>query len=155
MSRETLLKELDATRSAHQAVVSQVSPHDVVYDQSGWRVQDIIAHITHWEVQVLNTLEYALRGERYYVPSFRELGIDGFNAADYERHREDTADMVLRSWDDVRADLKRVILSASEALWESPLKWLGQEVLPEQMIMGIVWHEKHHINEIVAIKEGL
>lgn len=155
MSRESLLEELDATRSAHQAVISRVSPHDVVYDQSGWRVQDIIAHVTHWEVQALNTLEYALRGERYYVPNFRELGIDGFNAADYERHRDDTTEMVLRSWDDVRADLKRVILSASEEQWARPLKWLGQEVTPEQMIVGIIWHEKHHINEVASLKEDL
>ncbi len=151
MSRESIVQELDESRAEHVALLTTVSPDAVVYADSGWLVKDIVAHITHWELQSLLTVEHSLRGERYFIPNFRELGIDGWNARDYELHREDTTDQIMENFTQMRQSMKTLVLSMTDDQWEQTLKWFGNEVTTERMLQGILWHEKHHISEIAAL----
>jgi uncharacterized damage-inducible protein DinB len=151
MSREDVLQELDETRAEHVALVLKVAPDTLVYPDSGWLVKDIIAHVTHWELQSLLTLEHSLRGERYFIPNFRELGIDGWNARDYELHREDTFEQVMENFEGIRQSLKKLVFSMSDEQWEQTVRWFGNEVTAERMLYGILWHEKHHMGEIAAL----
>jgi hypothetical protein len=151
MSREGVLQELDESRAEHLTLLAKVSPEAVVYEDSGWLVKDIVAHVTHWELQSLLTLEHSLRGERYFIPNFRELGIDGWNARDYELHREDTTEQIMENFTNMRHSLKTLVLSMTDEQWEQTLRWFGNEVTPERMLHGILWHEKHHMGEIAAL----
>ncbi|XWX04047.1 DinB family protein [Aggregatilineales bacterium SYSU G02658] len=149
MTRDELLTEL-AQRRAHTLQTLETIPLEtVVYPESGWRVQDLLTHVTHWEEQCLLTLEHALRGERYFLPNFRELGLDGFNAANVEQHRQDTPEMTLARMASVRQQMIALVSQLTDEQWASTVRWLGQDATPAQMIAGILWHEDHHLGEIV------
>ncbi|MFQ3659247.1 MAG: DinB family protein [Anaerolineae bacterium] len=148
MTRDELLTEL-AQRRAHTLQVLEAVPLDtIVYPESGWRVQDLLTHITHWEEQCLLTLEHGLRGERYFLPNFRELGLDGFNAANVEQHRKDSPETTLARMASVRQQVTALVAQLSDEQWHMTLRWLGQDTTPDQMIAGILWHEDHHLDEI-------
>lgn len=151
MHPHDLLHESDEGRAHTTTLLARVSPTTIVYPDSGWRVQDVVAHLTHWEEQTLLTMQHALRGERYFLPDFRELGIDGFNASDYERHKQDATDQIMAHFDHVRQQLKAFISTMTDAQWQSSLRWFGSDQSPASMIQGILWHEKHHMADIAAL----
>lgn len=151
MNRDDLLHQMDEQRAGHNHILTQVSPVAVVYADSGWRVQDLVAHITHWEEQALLTLQHTLRGERYFLPNFRELGIDGFNALDYERHRDDATDQIIEQFAAIRTQFKAFLADLSDDQWELPVRWFGTEQTPLAMIQRILWHEDYHMAEITML----
>lgn len=149
MTRDELLAEMAQRRARTLQTLERVPLAAVVYPESGWRVQDLLTHLTHWEEQCLLTLEHALRGERYYLPNFRELGIDGFNAANVEQHRQDPPEVTLSRMAAVRDRLAGLLLQLSDEQWTMTIRWLGHDATPAKMVQGILWHEDHHLDEIV------
>lgn len=148
MTRDELLVELSQRRAHTLQALENIPLDAVVYPESGWRVQDLLTHITHWEEQCLLTLEHALRGERYFLPNFRELGLDGFNAAHVEQHRQDSPEATLARMASTRQQVTALVAQLSDEQWQMTIRWLGQDATPAQMIAGILWHEDHHVSEI-------
>lgn len=148
MDQQALVAALHEHHAHHAALIDRLSPEAIVYADAGWRVKDIIAHVTHWEEQTLLTIEHGLRGERYYLPNFRELGADGFNAHDYERRKDASTADILRQWDAMRNDTVACISQLTPEQWAAPMRWFGSDTTIEQLVSGTLWHEQHHMSEL-------
>lgn len=57
-----LIKQLDDSRASTVEALNDVDPQQVVYTEAGWRVKDIIAHLTAWEAEVVLSIQAYNRG---------------------------------------------------------------------------------------------
>lgn len=76
MDKTEISRQLDL--APMRALIADADPEQVVYEESGWRVKDIIAHVATWETEMLRSLNAFRRGGSYVIPNF--VDDDDYNA---------------------------------------------------------------------------
>jgi hypothetical protein len=147
LTRDELVQQLEQTFQVGTESLAEVKPGLVVYADSGWRAQDIIAHIAAWEEEVTRALEAYTWDKVYRIPDFE---LDRYNAAQYEARREQSPDEVADGWRSARKDL----IAAVREL--SPEKLAGEMGYPSgrrgncaALIREVMEHSQEHIQEAV------
>lgn len=147
LTRDELVHQLEQTFQVGTESLADVKPELVVYADSGWRAQDIIAHITAWEEEVTRALEAYTWGKVYRIPDFE---LERYNAATYKARRELSPDEVADGWKAARNHL----ISMVESL--SPKQLAGEMGYPSgrrgecaALIHEVMEHSQKHIQDAV------
>ena len=157
-AKAQLLVGMDMRRQKNRELVESVNPERVVHPDSGWRVKDLIGHLTFWEEETLKSLHAFLQNTSYELPLFlqdEQVGftnkeVDAFNQADYEQRIDYTAERILTDWEAVREQLKDAVRAVPDDQFENgtfDALW-GRDITVTQLVKGMGWHEKIHMQDI-------
>ncbi len=142
-----LLGLLDDTRRGMLAALESASYDQVIYPESGWRVKDILGHITFWEEEAARSLRAYGQGESYTLPDYVDL--ETANSRDIEKRKDYSAGQIRADWLVARESLKAALATLS------PDKLAGQMVCPwkalstvERLIGDMANHEREHTEDI-------
>ncbi len=147
LTRDELIRQLEQTLQVGTESLAEVKPELVVYADSGWRAQDIIAHITAWEEEVVKALEAYTWDKVYSIPNYEQ---ERFNTAQYEARRELSPDEVADAWKFARKDLIAVVRELTpEQLAGEMGNPSGRRGNCAALIREIIEHTQEHIQEAV------
>src|SRR5687767_5911311 len=107
MRAEDLIKQLDETRAEAEKQLKALDPEIIVYEESGWRVKDIITHLTAWEEAVNSSLQAWHWGEEFTLEEVRD---DEINERQFERRKNFSLARAWEDWEEARDLFKRLIL---------------------------------------------
>lgn len=145
----SLTTQLSETRRRSHEILERVRS-DAVVNAGGWRVKDVIVHLTVWETEISKSTEACLRGGTYIIPDFS--GGDEFNREVFERGYNEAFADVLNNWSTVRQKTLKLIegLSEGELAKEVVCPWDGRESLHE-LAESISAHEAHHLSVVKRV----
>lgn len=144
-----LLDLLDRAREEMRAVARPQTVDDIVYQDSGWRVRDVIAHVAAWEDESARALEAFLRGESYAIPGF--VSDDAYNEQVHDRWANVDVAEVWEVWEAARARLKAALgrFDAAAASGELVAPW-GAPGTVHMVIREMAQHEREHAADVRA-----
>jgi hypothetical protein len=146
-ARDSLIIQLEQTFEAGKESLAEVKPELVVHPESGWRAQDIIAHITAWEEEVTRALEAYTWGKFYSIPDYEQ---ERYNAAQYEARRGLSPDEVADGWRSARKDLIAAVRELSSEQLAGEMGYpSGRRGNSAALIREIIEHTQEHIQEVV------
>jgi hypothetical protein len=143
----SLLEDMDKSRQASRKALQTVDPQKVIYQESGWRVQDIVAHITAWEEEAVRSLQAHHQGSAYRITNFTDD--DSYNHDQYLKRKDLSTEAVFAAWEKVREDFKAVVSLLETAAGTMLLPWGEWNTVPH-LVREMFKHEENHINDIVG-----
>jgi hypothetical protein len=145
-----LVELLQESRVQTQASLLGIESKLVIYPEIGWRVKDIVAHLTAWEEEAIKSLEAYRRGEEYQIEGFSSD--DEYNAKVFAERKDFTVTHVCAEWEKTH---ERLIAQVRQM---EPWKLKGPVLCPwgargtvAHMIEELVKHEQEHVRDIVAV----
>ena len=139
---------LDESRAKTRSALEGVDSEKVIYAESGWRVKDILAHLTAWEVEVTTSIRAYNEYKEYTIPDF--TSDDDYNEMIFRRYYYTPVAQTLADWEAVRAGL----ISAIRAI--PPERFDGQIMCPwkkysaiDGIVRDMVNHEAEHLHDIL------
>jgi hypothetical protein len=146
--KNRLIDYLNETREDLLVVLKDVPKDRIVYADSGWRVKDIIGHLTMWEQHALTALQ-AYRNGGSFVLDYQDE--DQFNQAEIEQRRDLSFEVLYEDWITVRDELKN-------AVNDCPLELFGKTMMHPWQLSGtlssliesMAVHEREHTQAIQA-----
>jgi len=106
-SHELLVNEIDRIRQEMESTVNKTDPSQELCP--GWTIKEAIGHITAWEIVIHNAIQEYQAGDPPYF--LHQQDFDIFNAEAVAYRSAWSLEQVLQEWKDVRADLKKTILT--------------------------------------------
>ncbi len=124
MDKDEILRRLDL--APIQALIADADPEQVVYDESGWRIKDIIAHMATWETEMLRSLNAFRRGGDYVIPNY--VDDDDYNAYVALVRMDEPIEQIFDGWEATRRWLSIVVgaLTPDDLAAEMTYPWGGQ-----------------------------
>ena len=147
---EILVNEIDQIRGKMDSVVQKVDPKLEICP--GWTIKEAVSHITAWEIVIHKAIQAFLADDPPYF--LHEQDFDIFNEEAVEYRSSWTLEQVLQEWNDVRADLKKTILTIKEEALsvEMVLPWGSERTLGE-LIEIIGEHEGEHMDNVIKVAD--
>ncbi len=119
--KKKLIDLLSNTRSVTRAAIEGADLEMGVYQDSDWRVIDILGHVATWERESAKSLDAFREGKEYSIPDFEE---HDFNQKAVIAQRVMTTQQIFDEWEQAHEDIKR-------AIQELPLdKFTGDMLYP-------------------------
>lgn len=144
---EALILLLDESRRAMLAVLEQVSPETVVHEDSGWRVQDLIGHVTYWEIVVVEGLRACLAGKEYLMSGLPDL--NAINEREAQQRRAWTFQQIRDESERVRQEFKTLLWAFPPEKLVEPFRYpWGQMGSVPALVKNMAEHEDEHRLEI-------
>ena len=145
---EILVNEIDQIRGEMDSVVHKVDPKLEICP--GWTIKEAVGHITAWEIVIHKAIQAFQAGNPPYF--LHEQDFDIFNEEAVVYRSSWTLEQVLQEWKDVRADLKKTILTIKEEdlSVEMVLPWGSERTLAE-LIEIIGEHEGEHMDNVIKV----
>jgi hypothetical protein len=112
MTKSELLRALDETHDRTLEILRDADPLQVVYEESGWRVKDVVAHIVTWETESLRSFHAFRRGGAYSIRNF--IDEDDFNGFAAASRMEEPMPQIMEDWSATRSWLKMILNAMSE-----------------------------------------
>lgn len=148
MTPENLIAALNETRAETEIMLAGIDSQLVIYTDGGWRVQDIIAHLTAWEEQVLKSMQAYHEGEEYQIPNYQNY--DHFNAQQFQQRQKLENDLVYQQWKETRQQLMTVLNAIPAEKWAGEMRYpSGRRGVMSALVEEILDHEKEHREDIV------
>jgi hypothetical protein len=92
-----LIRDLEDSYQRALVTLELVDPEQVIYEESGWRVKDIVAHVATWDAESLRSIYAHRRGSAYSIPNFGR--IDDFNAYAAHARMDEPMARIMADWD--------------------------------------------------------
>lgn len=145
---DVLVNEIDLIRGEMQKVVQKVEPTQELCP--GWTIKEAIGHITAWEIVIHKAIQAFLAGDPPYF--LHEQDFDIFNAEAVAYRSSWSLEKVLQEWKQIRAELKKTILTLKEEdlSVDLVLPWGSERTLSE-LIEIIGEHEGEHMENIKKV----
>lgn len=123
-----------------------INPLMVVYEESGWRVKDIIAHVVTWETERLRSLHAYRRGSAYQIKGYER---DEYNGLAANAKQFETLDQILMDWDAVRNWFDIYLNAMPESAMNDDMifPW-GQTGTVRELITSMLTHLETHLADI-------
>lgn len=147
-TKEQLLLAMDATREDFLQAIAGLDPEQIVYEESGWRVKDITAHVVTWETEMLRSLHTYRRGGAYQIENYDLNDFNGF-AANSKMHNP--IEQTLGEWDTIRTWIG-IHFNAlpSESLDDEMMMPWGERESVRDLFESIHEHVEEHLADIRA-----
>lgn len=148
-TRKHLFVRLDETRQQTVHRLKAVDPLRVIYPEMGWRVKDIIAHLTAWEVEVATSLRAYAGGKAYQIENFP--GDDIYNDRMFRKYYDLSAEDIFDDWDAVRAGFKSSIRAIDPEYLDGQIlcPW-GKYSSLTGIVDDMIAHEQEHLQNILG-----
>ncbi len=143
-----LIKSIDSVRSELKVMLESINPELEICP--GWKIKEVVGHITAWEIVINKALIAFQAGDPPYF--LREQDFDLFNKGTVEKRSGWTLDEVIHEWEEVREELKKTItkLNEDDLSAEMVLPW-GSERTVEELIEIIAEHEQEHAEDVERV----
>jgi hypothetical protein len=145
--KQKLIARLDNTRQLTLAVLEGINPDLIVHADSGWRVKDLIAHLTAWEGESLRSLLAYEHGGEYVLTGY--ASDHDYNARIFQRNVDLDYGLLHDLWMAGRDSFKTAIRQLP------PEKFTGRFLFPwgarasiVMLVRDMTVHEKEHAAEI-------
>ena len=148
--KKHLLKLLTKSQSGLQATIEGIDPEKRIYQDSDWRVRDIISHIDTWIRQVEKSLRAYQSGTEYAIPNLEE---DAFNEQSVQVQRALTSQQVYQEWEQACEDVIDALREIPLDLFPGDLlyPWGGERGTIAQLVEFLIDHDAEHRDEIVKV----
>lgn len=152
MDKTELLRQFEDTHAAMLDTLRQLDPERVIYEDTGWRVKDIVAHIATWDAETLRSLHAFRRGGAYSIPNF--YGTDDFNNFAARARYMEPFEQILSEWEATR-NWMLILLRAltPEELTAEMTYPSGKTGLVGDLVQEIPDHEAEHLKPLRAVLE--
>ena len=153
MTKPELLRALDETHRRTLEILRAADPDQVVYEESGWRVKDIAAHVVTWETETLRSFHAFRRGGAYSIPNF--VSDDDFNGFAAASRMDEPMPQIMEDWEATRSWLKMILNAMSEDDFSAEMTYpSGRRGSARVLVQEIVEHEAEHAQHIRAALES-
>lgn len=138
---------LDDARAETEAVLMGADPQQVIYAESGWRVKDIIAHLTAWEREVMTSIRAYNDEAVYTIPDYSSD--DAYNEQVFRRDYDLPFQQVQMDWAAVRAGLIAAIRAIPAEHWDGQIMcpWKLTSAI-DGIVRDMIKHEAEHRHDI-------
>ena len=151
--KAALIEQIKHVREVIGGLINDVDPNLIIHADSGWRLRDILVHVTAWEQEAIAAAEAHIGGG----PELPLQNIPKFNQDAYEGGRQADAQSVQDAWLMIYDDLIDVVTRAPEESWDIEFicTW-GELGTLAQLVRSILSHDEEHAAEIRrAINESV
>ena len=145
--KETLSQLLYNCRAETEAVLMGADPEQVIYTESGWRVKDIIAHLTAWEREVMTSIRAYSDAAVYTITNYTTA--DEYNDLVFRRDYDLPFQQLQMDSVAIHAGFIAAVRAIPNERWE------GQIICPwnlpsaiDGLIRFMVNHEINHRHDI-------
>ena len=148
--KEHLLKLLTESHSGLHTTIDGIDPERRIYQDSDWRVRDIISHIDTWIRQVEKSLRAYHAGTEYAIPNLEE---DAFNEQSVQVQRALSAQQVYQGWEQACADVIDALQGIPLDLFPGDLlyPWGDERGTIAGLVEFLIDHDAEHRDEIVKV----
>lgn len=151
-NRESLVRQLERTQYEGMATLSELDPEAVVYNDSGWTVKDIIAHLAAWDEPTVKSFQAYAEGGEYSIIGYHDLEV--FNWSEYEMRRLLPYAEVYASWDAARTRIKEIVATLSPEQLVGTMRYPAGNLGNCAQLIREVWeHQQLHFDDILAAIE--
>ena len=150
MTRDELLEALHAARARLDAALVGLSAAELAAPGpvGDWSVQDLLAHVTSWEVDLLTNLGQARRGQKPGRTQWNSALIQAQNEAWHAELKDRPLERVLADYDGVHQQLLRVVDGLTDVELSAPAAWLQGRPLFQYFVDHVITHENEHAAEL-------
>ena len=151
MDKDEILRRLDL--APVRALIANADPQQVVYEESGWRVKDIIAHMATWETEMLRSLHAFRRGDSYIIPSYADA--DDYNAYAALVRMDEPIAQILDGWVATRRWLSIIVkaLTPEDFAAEMTYPW-GDQGRVAALFDELFAHQAQHVDDLQRALAG-
>lgn len=154
-NKESLIDRLSETHSIMRATLKEIDLDMQVYEDSGWRIRDIIGHIATWDRQVAKSVRAFSHGSEYAIPDFDE---DDFNSENIEGQSKLNSQQVFEEWEAARKEFKAAVQEMPLDLFPGEMlyPWGDERGTVAKLVKEMCDHDEEHHSEIVkALPDSL
>lgn len=149
-----LIHRLEDSYQQALATLKDVDPEQVIYEESGWRVKDIVAHVATWDAETLRSVYAYRRGSEYSIENF--VGTDDFNAFAAHIRVDEPMERILADWDATAKWMHLIAHSLTPADLAAEMTHpSGKRGTLGSLLREIYEHRNEHMDDIrAALKIG-
>lgn len=154
-NKNYLLKRLSDTHVSLQETLEGVELEQIIYKDTGWRIREIIGHISTWDREVTHALHAFLEGSEYVIPGLAGDETD-FNAQKVIEQKDFSTTQIYDEWNQARDDFIDTVRKIPPDQFPSELAypWGDESGSLSGLINYMVEHNEEHQFEIEqALKE--
>ena len=149
MQKAELLRCLSETHRASLELLKKVDPQQVIYEETGWRVKDLVAHVATWEAETLRSFHALRRNTEYQIPNFDS--VDNFNAYAATARMDESMEYILGDWEATRQWMTIIFKAMSEDDFAAEMTYpSGKRGIARDLAAKICEHEALHMDHIRA-----
>jgi len=153
MEKKELLEALEDERQEILNLLEDVTDEAMLEPGTAgdWSVKDILAHIAHWEGQLITLLFQAQRGvKKPTTVHFSKETTDEVNQRWYIASKDRALEMVWQDWLGVRRQTIRRVDEFSEEDLNNPQLYPWQDGVPlwQWIVNDALEHEEEHADQI-------
>lgn len=147
MNKAELLRQLDQTHQEMLGLLRTADPEQVIYEETGWRVKDIVAHIATWDAETLRSFHALRRNTEYSIPNFTD--VDDFNAYAAHVRMDETMERIMSDWEATRSWMKIIFNAMSDDQFSAEMTHpSGKRGTARELAADIPDHEREHLEDI-------
>jgi len=143
--KQALFEKIDYVRDRISELIDGVDPNLVIHSASGWRLCDLLAHITSWQREAVAAGLAHVAGQ----PEIPRQNVMAFNEASYKQWQSLSQQQIYADWLSVYEELKDVVRRAPAETWQEEFvySW-GQQGTLATLVRSILSHDAEHVAEI-------
>ncbi len=145
--------QLEQSQTKAFARLTDIDRKLVIYPESGWRVQDILSHLTAWEEEIARSLQAYRYNSAYRIPDFE---LQAFNTMHYQQRKMLPASQVHNDWIASRKRLRMQVTGmAVEKLAGTMTYPSGRLGECGVLVCEVISHQEEHMEDIMRVlKQG-
>ena len=149
--KRDLIAGLDRRRTEARALVESLPPELKIYDDSDWRLRDLIIHLTALEADMIQALQKAMEGAAFQVDLRGQATVSELYELRRRERSGESWQQLLDEWQRVRQRLRGLVLAypadRMETRFSTPF---FQESNLFEAVQACNTHESAHLAEIRA-----
>ncbi len=145
--KDTFRQLFDDCRAETEAILMGADPQQIIYADGGWRVKDIIAHVTAWEREVMTSIRAYSDGAAYTIADYTTD--HAYNDLVFRRDYDLTFQQIQMEWAAVRAGLTAAIRAIPNERWDGQIMcpWHLASTI-DGIVRDMINHETEHRHDI-------
>ena len=148
--KKDLQEEITKSHAAILNILGGVDLEMYVYEDTDWRIRDVLGHIATWDGEVTKTLRSFLEGTEYFITDMDEDETD-FNEQAVLKQRKLSTQQIFSEWENAREELKSALgdIPIDKFPGEMRYPWGDEGGSIPKLVEFIVEHDEEHKGEIV------
>jgi len=147
MTKAELLRVLDQTHQEMLDLLETVDPFQVIYEETGWRVKDIVAHVATWDAETLRSFHALRRNTEYSIPNFTD--VDDFSAYAAHVRMDEPMEQIMSDWEATRSWMKIIFNAMNDDDFSAEMTYpSGRRGIARDLAAEIPDHERQHMEDI-------
>ncbi len=149
MEKAELLRALDEAHQHMQDILRTADPEQVVYESSGWRVKDVLAHVATWDAETVRSFHAHRRGGEYSIANFES--VDDFNGFAAAMRMHEPMEQIVEDWESTYRWLKLILGAMNEDDFSAEMAHpSGMRDTARALAQDTAEHTEEHVGHLRA-----